>query len=235
MAPFVLQPDPVTPVREGNIDVYRLEGNEPAPALVFVHGGPLPLDLRPTPRDWPVYQGYGSAVASRGLVGVTFDHGFHGLDLIEKAGQDIAAAVERVRSDPLVDSDRLALWFFSGGGILMGNWLSEPPSWLRCVAASYPICPTQEELGDVAIAPAEALRRAGELPILLTRAGREQPDVAAAVDAFVRASADAGASLEIIDVPDGRHAFDMVDHAEQSRAAVERAIDWVGSRLRGGR
>lgn len=231
MQPFVLQPHPVTPVRESNLDLYLPAGDEQTAALVFVHGGPLPAELRPTPRDWPVYRGYGSAAAARGLVGVTFDHGFHDYDLIKEAGEDIAAAVDRVRAHPRVDTERVALWFFSGGGILMGNWLNDPPSWLRCVAASYPICPTQEEVGEVAISPNQALRSAGGLPILLTRAGQEQPDFAEAVDVFVAAAAEAGANLEIIEVPDGQHAFDIADRTDQSRAAVERALDWVGSRL----
>jgi dienelactone hydrolase len=232
MRPFVLEPQPVTPVRETNLDLYLPAGNQPAAAVVFVHGGPVPIDRRPTPRDWPVYQGYGFAAAALGLVGATFDHRFHDFDLIRQAGEDIATAVDRVRAHPRVDPDRIAMWFFSGGGILMGNWLNEPPSWLRCVAASYPICPTQDELTDVAISPNEALRKAGRLPILLTRPGQEQPDYAEAVDVFVAAAAEAGANLEIIDLPDGHHGFDMVDHTDQSKAAVERALDWVTSRLR---
>lgn len=231
MQPFVLYPEPVAPIREGTLDLYLPTGDKAA-AVVFVHGGPLPAELRPTPRDWPVYQGYGSAAAARGLVGATFDHGFHDFDRIKEAGEDIASVVDRVRAHARVDPDRIALWFFSGGGILLGNWLSEPPCWLRCVAASYPICPTQEELGDVAVSATAALRTAGELPILLTRAGQENLDVAEAVDAFVAAAVETGANLEIIDVPDGRHGFDMVDHTDQSRVAVESALDWVGSQLR---
>jgi dipeptidyl aminopeptidase/acylaminoacyl peptidase len=57
MRAFVLQPDPVTPVRETNLDLYLPAGDEPAPAVVFVHGGPVPIERRPTPRDWPVFQG----------------------------------------------------------------------------------------------------------------------------------------------------------------------------------
>jgi dienelactone hydrolase len=232
MRPFVLQPQPVTPVRETNLDLYLPAEKPPTPAVVFVHGGPVPVDRRPTPRDWPVYQGYGSATAARGLVGATFDHGFHDFDLIKQADEDIAAAVDRIRNHPRVDPDRIAMWFFSGGGVLMGNWLSRPPSWLRCIAASYPICPTQDELADVAISPNEAVQEAGGLPILLTRAGREEPDYADAVDIFVAAASDARVNLEIIDVPDGHHGFDIVDHTDQSKAAVERALDWVTSRLR---
>jgi hypothetical protein len=36
-----------------------------------------------------------------------------------------------------------------------------------------------------------------------------------------------GARLKIIDVPDGRHGFDMLDHTDESREAVSRAFDTV--------
>ena len=45
---------------------------------------------------------------------------------------------EMARADPRVDADRVAIWFFSGGGLLLADWLRRPPGWLRGVAASYP-------------------------------------------------------------------------------------------------
>jgi hypothetical protein len=52
--------------REGTLDVYRPAGSDGGlrPVVIFVHGGPLPPDLQPTPRDWPIYRGYGALAAS---------------------------------------------------------------------------------------------------------------------------------------------------------------------------
>ena len=69
---------------------------------------------------------------------------------------------------------------------------------------------------------------------MLTRAGLERPDFAAAVAAFVDAASDCGARLEIIDVPNGQHGFDTLDHTAESRDAVSRALDSV-LRFLGGR
>jgi acetyl esterase/lipase len=231
LRPFVLRPPSVLPVREGNLDLYLPVGDGQAPAVVLVHGGPVPEGHQPTPRDWPVYRGYGSAAAERGLVGAILDHRFHDFELIKEAGEDIVTAVDRVRKDPRVDPDRIGMWFFSGGGALMGNWLSQPPSWLRCVAASYPVCPTQDELGAAAVAPSEAVRSAGDLPILLSRAGLEQPDLARWVEDFISSAHEAGANLDIIDIPQGQHAFDVLDHTDWSRAAVEEALVWIWANL----
>jgi dienelactone hydrolase len=68
---------------------------------------------------------------------------------------------------------------------------------------------------------------AGELPIVLTRVGRERPELAALVDAFIEAAQACGARLEIVDVPNGQHAFDILDHTDESRAAVMTAFEKV--------
>jgi hypothetical protein len=68
MQPFVLPVAEALRRREGTLDVYRPAGSdgELRPVIVFVHGGPLPPDLQPTPRDWPIYRGYGALATSWG-------------------------------------------------------------------------------------------------------------------------------------------------------------------------
>lgn len=210
------------------MDLYLPEATRPSPAIVFVHGGPIPAELRPTPRDWPVYQGYGSLAATRGVVGVTVDHGLHNSADYPRAAANVTAAVRTAQADPRVDPDRIALWFFSGGGLLLADWLHTTPDWLRCVAATYPLlAPLPDRPVDPRFRPAEALAMAGTLPIVLTRVGLERPQLADRVEAFVAAADACGARLEIIDVPHGRHGFDMLDHTDESRKAVEQAFDRV--------
>ncbi len=175
-----------------------------------------------------MYRGYGSLAATRGAVGVTVDHRLHDNGDYPLAGSDVAAAVQAAREDPRVDADRIAVWFFSGGGLLLSDWLREPPAWLRCVAVTYPLlAPLPGWHVDVRLLPADAVAMAGALPIVLTRVGHERPQVAHTVEAFVAAARTCGARLEIVEVPHGRHGFDMLDHTEESRKAVEQAIDRV--------
>jgi hypothetical protein len=101
--------------------------------------GPTPAGVRPTPRGWPLYQGYGSVAAARGAVGVTADHRLHDPGDYPLAAADVAAASALTRADPRVDADRVAVWFFSRSGLLLTDWLRAAPPWLRCAAASYPI------------------------------------------------------------------------------------------------
>jgi hypothetical protein len=227
MQPFVIDAPTRKAERHGRADLYLPDDvARPVPAVVFVHGGPVPAELQPTPRGWPVFQGYGSLCASRGVAGVTLDHRLHDLGSYPVAAADVTEVVELVRADPRVDADRVALWFFSGGGLLTADWLRTPPPWLRCVAATYPWLVPPPDWDD-RFRPALAVAEAGDLPIVLTRAGLERPAFAAAVQVFVDAARACDARLEIIDVPNGQHAFDCLDHTDESRQAVTRALDSV--------
>jgi hypothetical protein len=47
----------------------------------------------------------------------------------------------------------------------------------------------------------------------------------------VTAARTCPARVEIIDVPNGQHGFDLLDHTDESRTAVERALDLVFTAL----
>jgi pimeloyl-ACP methyl ester carboxylesterase len=61
-APFFGDVRPAQRVQGDFIDVHTSAGSadEPRPAVVFVHGGPLPRDVHPRPRAQPVFIGYGA-------------------------------------------------------------------------------------------------------------------------------------------------------------------------------
>ncbi|NQE88472.1 alpha/beta hydrolase [Nocardia terpenica] len=233
LQPFVLSVDSVARERHGRVDLYVQEGDGRYPAVVFVHGGPVPADLVPTPRDWPLFVGYGNAVAARGAVGVTVDHRLHDFGDFATAAEDVVAAVELARKDARVDPRRIALWFFSGAGFLVADWLREAPEWVRCVGLNYPAVAAFPGVEiDARFRPVEAVGTGRRVPIVLTRVGREREMIAEGVAAFVGAAGERGADLRIIDVPEGQHGFDQLDHTEQSREAVERALRAVLDELR---
>ncbi|MEU7134987.1 alpha/beta fold hydrolase [Streptomyces sp. NPDC046261] len=235
LRPFLLDVPERPRERMGRVDLYLPDADGPRPAVVFVHGGPVAAGVRPTPRDWPTFMGYGRYAASLGAVGVTLDHRLHDLADYARAAEDIAAAVELVRADPRVDGERVALWFFSGGGLLSADWLAAPPPWLRCVAATYPILAPLPNWGlvDSRFRPGTAVRTAGRLPIVLTRVGLEFAELAATVEEFLAAAKDCEADVEVIDVPLGHHGFETIDHTEQTRDAVHHAVRSVLGHLRG--
>lgn len=236
LRPFLLDVPERARERRGRTDLYLPDGGGgPRPAVVFVHGGPVPAGARPTPRDWPAFVGYGRLAAALGAVGATVDHRLHELGDFPRAAGDLAEAVELVRADPRVDAGRVALWFFSAGGLLSADWLAAPPPWLRCVAATYPVLAPLPNWGLAAsrFRPVAALHGASTPPVVLTRVGRERPEIAVTVEEFLSAAKDAGADVEVVDVPDGGHGFETTDHGAQARGAVEHAMRTVLGHLRG--
>jgi dienelactone hydrolase len=197
--------------RAGGIDVHLPESGGPSPAVVFVHG-PVPAGgVRPV--EWPVYHGYCALGVSRGLAAATSDLDYVDMGKADDAVPQLERQIESVRSLPQIDGGRIALWAFSGGGLLVNRWLADPSDWLRCVALSYPLLQPPPAVVSV--------------PIVLTRVGRERPEIQETVDRFLAADLH----VERIDVPNGRHAFDFFDDTDESRAAVERAVDLVVGHL----
>jgi dienelactone hydrolase len=236
LRPFLLETIEPQRERSAHVDLYLPDAIAPSPAIVFIHGGPIPAQARPTPRDWPAYTGYGRIAASHGAVGVTVDHRLHGLEDYPRAAADVAAAVEVARADPRVDAQRVALWFFSGGGLLAARWLADPPAWLRCAAATYPLLaplPNWPSV-DPRFRPATAVAAAGRLPIVVTRPELERPAVAATVDDFLAAAGASGADVEVIDILGAHHGFETIDHTEPARQAVRGAFESVLAHLRAG-
>ncbi|MFF6952886.1 alpha/beta fold hydrolase [Streptomyces iakyrus] len=234
LRPFPLDVPELPRDRHDHVDLYVPDGEGgPRPAVVFVHGGPVPPGARPRPREWPTLVGYARLAAAEGMVGATLDHRLHDIADYDRAAADIAAGVELVRSDARVDADRIALWFFSGGGLLTTDWLTRPPAWLRCLAASYPVLAPLPAWGMAGsrFHPARAVAQAGSLPIVLLRAGREAPEIAATVDAFVAAADGSAARLELVDVPNGHHGFETLDPPEETVPALRRAMRSVVTQL----
>lgn len=225
---------PARRVEGDRLDAYTAAGtgDRRRPALVIVHGGPVPPDARP--RDWPGFVGYASLAAARGLVGVVVEHRLHSDQHYPTAAGDVAAAVERVRALDGVDPDRIGLWFFSGAGPLAVDWMVAAPPWLRAVAWNYPVlAPPPDWDGDIprfdAIA---AVSAAPDLPLVLLRVGREYPPLVPDQDRFVAEARRVGAALDVVDIPDADHGFEGLDHPDHARTAVDRAMDLLTARLR---
>jgi len=61
-------------------------------------------------------------------------------------------------------------------------------AWLRCIAATYPrFCP-RDDLPPGIPAAVDAITRAPHPQVVLTRVGLERPELAEAVDAFIKAA-----------------------------------------------
>jgi acetyl esterase/lipase len=227
-----------------HMDVYAPPG--PAcvrPAVILIHGGPIPVLGA---RKMGVFVSYGELLAASGFVAVAFDHRFLAPDRLADAGADVADLVAHVRSNASslsVDPDRLALWAFSGGGPFLAAPLRQRPAWLRAVVAYYAVLDLQQpapgpnsgidpELGQ----RFSALRALGDdarsaPPLLVARAGLDHPWLNGGADRFVQEALAKGARLDLLNHPEGRHGFDILDDDARSKQIIRRTLEFLRDAL----
>jgi acetyl esterase/lipase len=223
----------------------QLSGDTRMPAVFFVHGGPMPAEFT-APTRWGVFVSYGELAAASALVGVTFNHRLHAPTDFERSQTDVAAAVDYVREHAAelnVDADRIALWYFSGGGPLLSAVLRDRPSYVRCVLAFYAVLdmrhmiPADADAAKVAraaaLSPAAYVRAQGVgLPMFVARAGLDQPMINQAIDTFVQEALAGNATLDLMNHPAGRHGFDILDDDPRSREIIARAVAFAQMHVR---
>jgi len=227
--PFFHDVEPVSPIRDDTMSVYSLAPTQRRPAVILCHGGPVVEGQDPEPRDWDGFKGYSGMLAASGLVAVTFNHRLYSDKHYPQADQDIAFVVNQVRQLPMVDPDKIGLWFFSGSGVLAAPWLREPPEWLRAVAFNYPVLAAPPDwVGNAEYFNAvAAVDDSPDLPKLLIRVGSEIEFLAHTQEEFIAAAANADTDLEVVELPYAEHAFEHWPYERNARRAADRAVDWL--------
>jgi acetyl esterase/lipase len=211
--------------RELAMDVYLPAGRAPGtrlPAVLLVHGE-APPEVLAGVRGWGQYGGWGRLLAGEGLAGVAAEHravaeaGFDGV--VAEVGAALASLRDR-HGELGLDPDRLAVAGFSAGVPLTVAVLAGPASGVRCAALCY------GPPGDVRPWP-------GMPPLLVVRAGQDRPELNASIDRFVGAAREGGLPVELVEHPEGHHAFDVLDDTDASRDAIRRVLEFLRRRLIG--
>ena len=222
---LVVPTEPVEPADRGAFDLYLPDDVVRPPVVVLVHGlFPEPPPV--SPRSTPFFRAYAAQLVHRGVAAVVLDHELTGGMRYPDAAATLDRTLDAVRSGDDVDADRVAVWFFSGGGPLVYPLLAAGHDWLRCVGLTYPLLPTQDIPGWPTLS--EALAGLAEKPVVLTRVEHEIPDFVAGQQALVDARPG---GLTLIEVPGAQHGFDTGPATEVGRAAVLEALDAVAGSL----
>jgi acetyl esterase/lipase len=214
--------------------------------VFFVHGGPVPRDM-PAPTTWGIFQSYAELLAAEGHLAVVFNHGLYDVTDYAQSQQDIAHAVEFVRTRAehfQADPARIALWFFSGAGPQLSWVLRESPSYIRCAAAFYAMLDVRHMLpphaDEAAVAATKALSpttylrsTSPKLPLFIARAGQDSQMVNIGLDAFIHAAVAANAHLEVMNHPTGVHAFEALTDDPRTRDIIKAAITFMHRNLKG--
>jgi acetyl esterase/lipase len=214
-----LRPDLVYTHADGRglaMDVYLPSGRAPGtpvPAVLLVHGEADP-DLLRGVRGWGQYTGWGRLLADQGMAGVAFEHraildaGFEAV--VAEVGAALAAVGERA-GDLGIDPERIGVAAFSAGVVLTAAVLPGAGERIRCAALCYG--PLSNLVPDPALPP-----------LLVVRAGRDDPELNRTIDEFVAAATAGRLAVELVHQPDGHHAFDVADDSDASRAVIGRVL-----------
>ncbi len=229
---------------ELKLDVYApadVSKSARLPGVVFIHGGPISPQMQP--KDWGAFRSWGELVAASGLVGVTHHHRYYGYAYLERAGDDVMAAVDYVRQHATtfyLDPDRLGLFVFSGGGPFISFALREKPSYVRCIAIYYARLDLRSGKLAAKTLSQEALERfspavyaSAQIPLLIARAGLEKsPQLNETIDGFAQAALQANVPLDLFNHAQGQHGFDILDDDDRSREIIAHTLDFFKANLR---
>jgi acetyl esterase/lipase len=205
------------------MDVYLPSGRSPGtrvPAVLLVHGEADPVLLRGV-RGWGQYTGWGRLLAGQGIAGVAFEHRAildAGFGPVVAEVNDALATVRERAGDLGVDPDRIGVAAFSAGVVLTAAVLAGAAERVRCVALCY------GPLSDLEPDPALP-------PLLVVRAGQDDPGLNRTIDEFVAAAEQRGLAVELVHQPDGHHAFDVADDSDASREVIGHVVGFLRSNL----
>lgn len=230
LRPFVLPHEEVEPVRSANLDLY-LPTSSPAPAVLMVHGGPVPREREIRPPQWPAFRGYGALLARAGLVCGMFEHGFVDDESFDTAQENIRDAAVALREDPRVDPDRFGMWFFSAGGLFMGPVLAEPSAWgVSAVAGTYAAA-DDPDVDDPELLRATRTAELSDIPLLLVRPENDFEWIATSSLELLERCALKRRAVNLIELPGAHHCFETVDDTDEGRDAIARSITWWAQAL----
>jgi acetyl esterase/lipase len=229
------------------LDVYTphaAKASDRFPAVIFISGGGAE-DPKHDFRDAGVFLSYGRVLAASGFVAITFSkryaraadgtsHGWEDFDDMVRYVHDHAAGLH-------VDANRMAFWAFSAGGALLAPVLSEEPGYAQAVICFY--CVLDTDVSNVPDNMKDKIRSAASSlwqiqtkshpfpPIFIGRAGRDFESLRNSMDQFVQAALTKNLTIEVMNHPQGRHAFDIIDADARSREVIQRAIDFLRAHL----
>ena len=230
---------------ELKMDVYsplNARRGAPRPAVIFIHGGRIPPNLRTTPKEWGAYVSLGQIVAASGFVGVAFNHRFYTWNSLPDSQSDLNDLITHVRNeaDSLgVDKDRIILWAVSAGGVFLGHPLRDAQPYIRCIVGYYPqldlqnaresapASVTDETLREFSPIHQLGTRGKGVPPIFIARAGLDEAALNDGVDRFVQLALSKNLTIEVVNHATGHHAFDIMDDNDRSREILRRTIEFI--------
>jgi tetratricopeptide (TPR) repeat protein len=184
------------------------------PVVIFVNGVGW---FRSTPalKEWGIYKDWARLVAVHGMAAVLYD------SRAANVREDLVALVEHLRGNAAklgLDRDMIGIWACSAN-LRPGSAYALDPvnTWVKAGVFYY---------GNV-----DTTHVRPELPVLVARAGLDTPFTNASMSQYIQRAMARNANLTVLNLPNMRHAFDLVDSTEASRQAVRTTLEFLRRNL----
>lgn len=229
---------------ELRLDVYAPPGGSheaSRPAVLLVHGD-LPPEAILGTKDGGPFVSLAQLIAASGVVAVTFDHRsteqFTKMDAVIADIDDLLQFVRGHGPELGIDPNRLCAWSFSAG-VPYGVYVAlQHPEAIRCIVAYYGPLDLQPLYGHIppqvtqdmlrSCSPLAQIEQAVTIPpLLVVRAGQDQPWLNQTIDRFVQQALARNLPVDLMSHPEGPHAFDILDDSQRSRTILRRTLDFI--------
>jgi dienelactone hydrolase len=210
---------------------------KPAPVVLLISGNSQPRGL------FVGMEQMGRVLAARGIAAVLFDKRYQRAGFYDARQDmtDLAAHLQKEAGTLGLDMTRVCHFGYSGGGPLLSIAL-QPGSTARCVVGYYPMMDSgtwglpadgrrDQAMKDFSPTHQIAAGQGRTPPVLLVRAGIDNPDLLATIENFVDEAIAWNADLTFLNYPQGHHAFDIRDDNDQSRAIIAATVEFLERHL----
>lgn len=183
------------------------------PVVIFVNGvgwfAGHPLN------EWGIYRTWARLAAVEGMAAVLYNA------RAQNVREDLTALVEHLRAHAAklgVDRDNIAIWACSAN-LRPGSAYALDPvnTWVKAGVFYY---------GNI-----DTTHLRPDLPVLVARAGLDTPFTNNSLSLFVQRSLARNGAVTLLNLPNARHAFDLVDFTETSREAVRTTLAFLRANL----
>jgi tetratricopeptide (TPR) repeat protein len=184
-------------------DIYRPAGNETVPIMIFANIGSMLYT------GWPIYIGWGEAVANAGMAGVVYQ-AHHWLGDFDALMDALRANASRLNIDP----SRVVIWSASAN-----------------VQAGLPLLMDSKRTyikgGVIYYGDAEVTNIRTDLPVLFVRAGLDGTALNERIDKLIGRALAANAPWTIENYGGGLHGFESLNDNEITRALIDRTLSFA--------
>lgn len=186
-------------------------------------------------RSVQVYSDWAKLFATNGIIGIVYETNSPGIDF-DKLTEYIISNSKTLN----IDQNKIGIWSCSGNSLLAINKVNTANQF-KCHSIYYGLTTTLnsnylKEVEDLSKKNGFAYEVKDEyisrIPTLIVRAGKDYSKlILNSIDEFTNELLSKNIPFELINYPEGRHAFDMLDNNEASKKIILKTIEFFKEKL----